>query len=102
MSHALINQNEHSFVLSRSSLDEWFACFLLRNGDKFESLGYSNKSFRLSMERGDIGSYLGTTVESVSRLIAKFNAQDPVSIVGLQDREYLISLVSKGAVALAI
>jgi hypothetical protein len=38
-------------------------------------------------------------VESVSRLIAKFNAQDPVSIVGLQDREYLISLVSKGAAA---
>jgi CRP/FNR family transcriptional regulator len=99
MSIALNEECDHSSVLSRSSLDERFACFLLRTGDKYQRLGYSNKSFRLSMTRSDIGSYLGTTVESVSRLIARFNAQYRVSIVGrtveLYDREYLVSVLAR-------
>lgn len=99
MSNALKDEHDHSAVLSRSSLDERFACFLLSTGDKYERLGYSNKSFRLSMTRGDIGSYLGTTVESVSRLIARFNAQYPVSIVGrtvqLYDRKFLASFLAR-------
>lgn len=99
MSIALNEECDHSSVLCRSSLDERFACFLLRTGDKYERLGYSNKSFRLSMTRSDIGSYLGTTVESVSRLIARFNAHYRVSIVGrtvdLYDREYLVSVLAR-------
>jgi CRP/FNR family transcriptional regulator len=99
MSSALNAEHNHSSVLSRLSLDDRFACFLLDTGDKYERLGYSNKSFRLSMTRGDIGSYLGTTVESISRLIARFNAQFPVSIVGraveLYDRAYLTSFLAR-------
>jgi CRP/FNR family transcriptional regulator len=97
MSNALNNEYSRSFLLSRTSLDERFAHFLLSLGEKYARLGYSDKSYRLSMARGDIGSYLGTTVESVSRLIARFNAQGAVSINGrtveLRDRAYLHALM---------
>ena len=99
MSSALNDEHGHSSVLSRLSLDERFASFLLDTADRYERLGYSNKSFRLSMTRGDIGSYLGTTVESISRLIARFNTQFPVSIVGrmveLHDRQYLSTFLAR-------
>lgn len=97
MSTALADHYERSGLLSLPSLDERFASFLLDLSRKYERQGYSGRSFRLSMTRGDIGSYLGTTVETVSRLIARFNAQHGVSIVGrlveLRDRSQLIALL---------
>lgn len=100
MSTALNEQHGRSSLLSLPSLDERFASFLLHLGERFSRLGYSDKSFRLSMTRGDIGSYLGTTVESVSRLIARFNAHGAVSIKGrtveLLSREHLLSILSNG------
>lgn len=105
MSIALVNQAEHSSILSRTSLDERFASFLLELGAKYEQLGYSGRSYRLGMTRADIGSYLGITVESVSRLIARFNAQRAVSISGrtveIYDREYLYALLTREAIKYA-
>jgi CRP/FNR family transcriptional regulator len=97
MSTALADHYERSGLLSLPSLDERFASFLLDLSGKYERQGYSGRSFRLSMTRGDIGSYLGTTVETVSRLIARFNAQHGVSITGrlveLRDRTRLLALL---------
>lgn len=49
------------------------------------------------MSRGDIASYLGTSIETVSRLIFRLNAHGAVSISGrmveLLDRSYLQALV---------
>lgn len=99
MSTAMNDQADHSAVLAKASLDERFASFLLRLGARYERLGYSSRSFRLCMTRGEIGSYLGTTVESVSRLISRFNAQHAVSIMGrtveIHDRDYLVSLMTR-------
>lgn len=98
MSTALNDQTEHSAALSRPSTDERFASFLLELGAKYERLGYSGKAFRLAMTRADIGSYLGITVESVSRLISRFNAHSAVSISGrtveIYDRDYLHCLLA--------
>jgi CRP/FNR family transcriptional regulator len=98
MSAALNDEAEHSSMLSRTSLDERFSSFLLELGAKYERLGYSGKSFRLGMTRADIGSYLGITVESVSRLISRFNAQSAVSISGrtveIYDHDYLRAVLS--------
>ncbi len=102
MSGALANNYERSCLLSMASLDERFAGFLLDLSNKYERRGYSSRSFRLSMTRSDIGSYLGTTVETVSRLIARFNTQHGVSISGrlveLHDREQLRAVLD-GSVA---
>jgi CRP/FNR family transcriptional regulator len=102
MSRALADDHERSCLLSLPNLDERFASFLLDLSNKYERQGYSGRSFRLSMTRGDIGSYLGTTVETVSRLIARFNAHHGVSITGrlveLHDREKLLALLDGTAV----
>lgn len=93
MSEALNNEYIRSSLLLITSLDERFASFLLELGDKYGRIGYSHKSYRLLMSRSDIGSYLGTTIESISRLIARFNARGAVLISGrtveLLDRPYL-------------
>lgn len=100
LSNALNNEYCRSALLSRASLDERFAQFLVSLGARYAHLGYSDKSFRLSMSRGDIGNYIGTTVESVSRLIGRFNAQGAASIKGrtveILDRAYLEALAYGG------
>lgn len=98
MSDSLNNLYSRSMLLAKTALDARFANFLLTLGQGYGRLGYSDKSFRLSMSRGDIGSYIGTSIESVSRLISRFNTLGVVSIsgrmVGLCDRPYLQSLVA--------
>lgn len=80
MSASLVNEFSRSLWLSTRSLDQRFAHFLLQLSKRYARLGYSSKSFRLAMSRADIGSYLGATVESISRLIGRFNAHGAVSI----------------------
>lgn len=65
-----------------TSIDSRFARFLFKLGEKYLRLGYSNRSFLLCMSRGDIGSYLGTTPESISRVIARFKRDRLVTIIG--------------------
>ncbi|MES2150061.1 MAG: helix-turn-helix domain-containing protein [Pseudomonadota bacterium] len=60
--------------------DRRFATFLLALSARYAALGYSPKAFHLRMSRGDIGSYLGITVESLSRMIAKFKQSGWTSI----------------------
>jgi CRP/FNR family transcriptional regulator len=66
----------------RVSLDCRFARFLLELGEKYSQLGYSRKTFRLSMSRSDLGNFLGATGESMSRVVARFNASAIVTIRG--------------------
>ncbi len=103
MGVSLNNAFNRSFLVA-TSLEERFSGFLLRLAEKYGSLGYSSKSFRLGMPRGDIGSYLGTSVESVSRLVARFNAQGAVAINGrmveLLDWGYLHAVTSRDDQAL--
>lgn len=98
MSGALVSEFVRSASLASMSLDQRFARFLVSLGERFARLGYSGNAFRLGMSRGDIGSYLGSTNESVSRLIARFNANGSISIsgreVGLIDRPYLHALAN--------
>lgn len=98
MSESLNNQCCRSIMLAKTHVDARFANFLLTLGKRYRTLGYSDKSFRLSMSRGDISSYLGTSIETVSRLISRLNAHGAVSIIGrmveLRDQAYLEALVS--------
>lgn len=98
MSESLNSHCCRSIMLAQTPVDARLANFLLMMGKKFGALGYSEKLFRLSMSRSDIGSYLGTTIETVSRLISRLNARGAVSIIGrmveLRDQPYLEALAS--------
>jgi CRP/FNR family transcriptional regulator len=50
------------------------ARFVLGQGTRFASMGYSGRQFSLRMTRYDIGSYLGLTLETVSRSLNGFYA----------------------------
>lgn len=80
-SDAIFNEYNDS-INAGASLVPRFARFLLNLGEKYARLGYSKKSYRLSMSRRDIGCYLGTASATISRLIARFNTDGMVTING--------------------
>lgn len=95
-SAALDEAYNRAAILSMRSLDRRFAGFLLALSTKYSRIGYSGNSFRLVMTRGDIGSYLATSIESVSRLISRFNSRGAALIQGrtvdIINRPYLEAL----------
>lgn len=69
-------------LLSRKTADERLASFLIGLSTRFRRRGYSAYSFRLSMPRADIGNYLGLAVETVSRILGRFQQQELVAVSG--------------------
>lgn len=62
--------------------EERLASFLLSLSERFRKHGYSPTEFRLSMTRADIGSYLGLTKETISRLFSQFRKENLISASG--------------------
>lgn len=72
MSQEIQREQEVMLVLGNMRAEQRFACFLLDLSARYAARGYAAASFQLRMSRDDIGGYLGMTIESVSRLVAKF------------------------------
>nr|WP_267957754.1 helix-turn-helix domain-containing protein [Halomonas zhangzhouensis] len=68
-------------MLSRTA-EARLAYFLLGISHRFRQHGYSPRHFRLAMSRGDIGSYLGLTHETVGRTLAGYQAQRLLYVSG--------------------
>jgi CRP/FNR family transcriptional regulator, anaerobic regulatory protein len=51
--------------------EQRIAAFLLSLARRYEKLGYASTRFNLRMTREDIGSYLGLTLETVSRVFSR-------------------------------
>ena len=77
--HEIQTQHEQILVLGRKHVDERLATFLLallhRNG-----VNGSTPVVDLPMSRRDVADYLGTTVESISRTLAKFKAAGLIAV----------------------
>lgn len=56
------------------------AGFLVNLSDRFSRRGLLSERFTLPMSRGDIASYLGLTLETVSRLLARFQVQELIDV----------------------
>jgi CRP/FNR family transcriptional regulator len=56
------------------------AAFLLSLSERYRQRGYSTTEFVLRMTRAEIGSYLGLKLETVSRLLSRFQAQGLIKI----------------------
>lgn len=91
-------QREQAIMLFRGSMraDQRMALFLLNLGARYAARGYSPVSYQLRMSREDIGGYLGLTIESVSRLLARFRKQGWISLdnrdIRIADRDSLEAL----------
>jgi CRP/FNR family transcriptional regulator len=67
----LRKEREHLMRLGSMRAAQRLARFLLDLSARFAAFGYSSRAFNLRMSRAEIGSYLGLTLESVSRLFSR-------------------------------
>ncbi len=72
MSEQILRESAQSIVLGMLNADERVAAFLLDVSKRYLQRGYSSSEFNIRMTREDIGSYLGITLETVSRTMSKF------------------------------
>lgn len=72
MSQVIIGDQELITLLSKHSAERRIAAFLQRISDHQAQRKLSATRIRLPMTRTDIGCYLGLTVETVSRVLSRF------------------------------
>jgi CRP/FNR family transcriptional regulator len=80
-------------LLGSMSAEERVATFLLNISQRLQARGYSGSEFNLRMTREDIGSYLGLKLETVSRMLSRFQKELRIDVQGrlirILDREGL-------------
>lgn len=79
MSKKLQDGRLHSELLIKRNADQRVAQFIWNMAERYKSRGYAHDEFRLSILHRDVALYLGLTPETVSRILAKFNADNIVS-----------------------
>lgn len=62
-------------LLSKKSAEERLAFFLVGLSCRFQRRGFSPFCFNLSMSRNDIANYLGLALETISRLLTRFQEE---------------------------
>ena len=78
-----IARDQHVMLLLGSMrADERLAVFLLNLSQRYHERGYSATEFVLRLTREDIGSYLGLKLETVSRLLSRFQAAGLLQVQG--------------------
>jgi len=96
MSRELVREQAMVSMLGALSAEARVARFLISLSERFADMGYSSKFFNLRMTRHEIGSYLGLTLETVSRTLSAFNEIGLINVdqrsIGINDAEALKSL----------
>jgi CRP/FNR family transcriptional regulator len=87
MSRELVREQAMVSMLGGLSAEARVARFLVSLSDRFADMGYSSKVFNLRMTRHEIGSYLGLTLETVSRTLSAFNE---ISLIVVDQRSITI------------
>lgn len=71
-SHEITSRQRLLMTIGRRSAEGRVAEFLLSISGRFKRFGYSDVRFRLPMSRQDIAAYLGLSVETVCRVLTRF------------------------------
>lgn len=72
MSREIVREHGVMLLLGSMRAEERLAAFLLNLIQRLHARGFSRTEFVLRMTREEIGSYLGLTLETVSRTLSKF------------------------------
>ncbi len=96
MSRELVREQAMVSMLGALSAEARVARFLVSLSERFADMGYSSKLFNLRMTRHEIGSYLGLTLETVSRTLSAFNEIGLITVdqrsIGIKDVDSLRTL----------
>jgi CRP/FNR family transcriptional regulator, anaerobic regulatory protein len=79
-------------LLGGMDAEQRLAAFLLSLSRRYQKLGYASSRFNLRMTREDIGSYLGLTLETVSRLFSRLQRE---GLLETQQREVQLTDVGR-------
>jgi CRP/FNR family transcriptional regulator, anaerobic regulatory protein len=71
MSREIVQNHDHIFLLGNMHSDARVATFILNLLTRLHARGQAQDELLLRMTREDIGSYLGLTIETVSRTLTK-------------------------------
>ena len=80
MSKEITSDQQLITLLSKNSADERIASLLLSISTRNHNRNLSATSFRLPMSRADIGNYLGLTIETVSRVLSRFQKNELLAV----------------------
>jgi CRP/FNR family transcriptional regulator, anaerobic regulatory protein len=93
ISREMVEDHNHLAALGRRSARERLALFLHSLALRLERSGHAGDQFNLTMSRGDIASYLGLALETVSRLMTRLSEEGMIAIdrrnLRIVDREAL-------------
>jgi CRP/FNR family transcriptional regulator len=96
ISRELVREQAMINALGALSAEARVARFLMSLSDRFAAIGYASKEFNLRMARHEIGSYLGMTLETVSRTLSAFNELGLITVdqrlIAIMDAEALKNL----------
>lgn len=79
-SRQLVAQQNRLNILASKNAEARVSIFLQSLAQRFHLLGYSQTSFNLRMTRHEMGSYLGLTLETVSRTLSLLNDAGIISV----------------------
>jgi len=82
MGYEVSRSHDLMHLLGAAHAAQRVAIFLLDMSSRYGHLGYSPSQFVLRMTRQDIGSYLGLTLETVSRLLAYLQREELIQVQG--------------------
>jgi CRP/FNR family transcriptional regulator len=84
-------------LLGSMSAEQRLAAFLLSLSRRHQRLGFSASRFVLRMTREEIGSYLGLTLETVSRMLSRFQREGLITVqqrdVEIRNADRLMEMV---------
>lgn len=80
MSQQIVRDNSLMVLLALTEAAERLAAFLLDLSQRHATRGYSPREFHLRMTRGEIASFLGVTLETVSRTFSLFQRRGFVRV----------------------
>jgi len=69
-------------LLGSMSAEQRVSSFLLNVSQRLKARGYSSTEFNLRMTREEIGSYLGLKLETVSRMLSRFQKEHLIDVQG--------------------
>ena len=101
MSRELVRDQGVMMLLGTMRAEERLAAFLLNLSQRFLARGYARDDFHLRMTRDEIGSYLGLSLETVSRLFSRFHDEGLIAVqqkhIRILDTPGLRGLMSREA-----
>jgi CRP/FNR family transcriptional regulator len=69
-------------LLNHKNAEQRLATFIAILSKRYQTRNLSAVTFRLAMTRSDIGNYIGLTIETISRLLNRFNKNGLIKLDG--------------------